>query len=344
MNHTAEPMILESAHRVFSRQTPVELAHGRGGVDTSGLWAAIDDSGLDRILVPEASGGIGADLIDAVGMVRTAGYCAAHAPITEALMARVVLAAAGWPDLAGPVVLGEIEKHADGIGLRVRLPWGRTAKRGCAVEDAGDHVVVHVFGIDAARLSLGENLAGEPRDILALPASGAEQVRTTAMSAGRIRSLCALLLAAQMTGAMGRILEITVEHANTRRQFGKRIAEFQAVQQLVAQLAGETAAATAAVDGGVLLMRVDDSWLGGALAKSRASEAVVTVNGVAHQVVAAMGFTREFPLQLFTRRLWAWRDEFGDEHAWNERIGADVLARGASDLWAYVTDPQGSAS
>lgn len=110
--------------------------------------------------------------------------------------------------------------------------------------------------------------------------------------------------------------------------------------QLLAQAAAEAAAATAAVDAGALLTRRDNGWLGGGLAKSRASEAVATVNGVAHQVLAAMGFTREFPLQLFTRRLWAWRDEHGTEHEWNERIGEAVLGIGPEELWDFIVEPR----
>ena len=88
-----------------------------------------------------------------------------------------------------------------------------------------------------------------------------------------------------------------------------------------------------------MAMRDGTAWIGGALAKSRASEAVATVNGVAHQVTAAMGFTREFPLHRFTRRLWAWRDEYGSEHAWHERLGALVLGKGGDGLWPFLVDP-----
>ena len=58
---------------------------------------------------------------------------------------------------------------------------------------------------------------------------------------------------------------------------------------------------------------------------------------IAHQVHGAIGFTYEHRLHFFTRRLWAWRVEFGNADAWAERLGAGVLAHGADALWPLVT-------
>ena len=52
---------------------------------------------------------------------------------------------------------------------------------------------------------------------------------------------------------------------------------------------------------------------------------------------AAIGFTEEHPLHLFTRRLWAWRDACGAERVWARRIGAAALARGGAALWPDIT-------
>ena len=50
-----------------------------------------------------------------------------------------------------------------------------------------------------------------------------------------------------------------------------------------------------------------------------------------------MGFTYEHSLHHRTRRLWSWRDEFGNEAEWSIRLGQMVAKRGADDLWAFVT-------
>jgi len=61
---------------------------------------------------------------------------------------------------------------------------------------------------------------------------------------------------------------------------------------------------------------------------------------IAHQVHGAMGFTYEHTLHHSTRRLWGWREEFGNETLWAERLGRMVAAQGADALWPFVT--QGS--
>jgi acyl-CoA dehydrogenase len=46
-----------------------------------------------------------------------------------------------------------------------------------------------------------------------------------------------------------------------------------------------------------------------------------------------MGYTQEHNLHHSTRRLWAWRDEFGNESYWQRRLGSEVVAAGADALW-----------
>ena len=69
-----------------------------------------------------------------------------------------------------------------------------------------------------------------------------------------------------------------------------------------------------------------------AAAKLRTGEAASNGAAIAHQVHGAMGFTQEYPLHYATRRLWSWRDEFGNESYWAERLGAMLLARGGDAL------------
>ena len=58
--------------------------------------------------------------------------------------------------------------------------------------------------------------------------------------------------------------------------------------------------------------------------------------GIAHQVLGAIGFTREHVLHRFTQRLWAWRDDFDNESAWAVRLGRLVAARGSDSLWPLL--------
>ena len=80
-----------------------------------------------------------------------------------------------------------------------------------------------------------------------------------------------------------------------------------------------------------------------AAAKLRTGEAAGNGAAIAHQVHGAMGFTQEYPLHYATRRLWSWRDEFGNESYWAERLGAMLLARGGDALWLDLTARAGIA-
>jgi len=74
-----------------------------------------------------------------------------------------------------------------------------------------------------------------------------------------------------------------------------------------------------------------------ASAKIRVGDAAGEGAAIAHQVLGAIGFTKEHTLHRFTRRLWAWRDDFGNESFWAVELGNVVAAKGADGLWPMLT-------
>ena len=60
----------------------------------------------------------------------------------------------------------------------------------------------------------------------------------------------------------------------------------------------------------------------------------------AHQVHAAMGITREHPLHLSTRRLWASREDGGPTRTWERALGARLVAAGPDRAWAWITEQE----
>jgi len=75
-----------------------------------------------------------------------------------------------------------------------------------------------------------------------------------------------------------------------------------------------------------------------ASAKIRVGEAATEGAGIAHQVLGAIGFTQEHILHRYTRRLWAWRDDFGSESAWAVKLGQLVAAKGPDGLWPMLAE------
>ncbi len=138
-----------------------------------------------------------------------------------------------------------------------------------------------------------------------------------------------------IAGALDRLLDDCVDYAGTRKQFGRPIGNFQAVQQMLSVLAGEAAAAgIAARFAGAQLGRPDFP-LAVAIAKIRCGQAAGSGMRIAHQIFGAIGFTREHHLHRLTNGLRHWRDDFGSEQRWAERLGQAAQAGGG--LWPFIT-------
>jgi len=180
-----------------------------------------------------------------------------------------------------------------------------------------------------------QNVAREPRDRLRIEGK-ALAVAPSPHDAAALRAAGAALRAQQIAGALTRLTEMTVQYAQDRVQFGRPIGKFQAVQQNLAVLAGHTAAAVAAADLAAEALASGVNILPIAAAKSRCGEAASVGAAIAHQMHGAIGFTFEHNLQFLTRRLWSWRDEFGNEATWNRVVGRHMAGAGGEGLWAEI--------
>jgi alkylation response protein AidB-like acyl-CoA dehydrogenase len=149
----------------------------------------------------------------------------------------------------------------------------------------------------------------------------------------------AALRAAQMAGAMQAALELTVQYARERQQFGKALATFQAIQQQLALFAEEVAATSMAAAAAFRALDQGRATFACAAAKLRANIAVGTVTSVAHQVHGAMGFTKEYKLQRLTKLLWQWRSAYGNDRTWADVLGNAIAGHGAEGFWPALVQP-----
>ena len=341
-------LLRETATRLFAREiTPALLRAADAGAWPAVAWAAVEAGGLPRAPVAEEAGGAGVPLAEAFGLLQVAGAHAVPLPLAETMLAGWLLGAAGLPVPEGPltvapVVAGEEVRlrRAGGAwqatGRASRVPWGRHAVAAAvlAEHEGAPHVVLLPAG--AWRAVPAANLAGEPRDTLEI-AGVAEAVAPVGLPPEALRALGAVARAQQIAGALVELTAMTTAYAQERSQFGRPIGKFQAVQQNLAVLAAQAAAAVAAADLGAEAAADGLRLAPIAAAKARAGEAAGIGAALAHQVHGAIGFTQEHRLHLLTRRLWSWRDEFGNEVEWNRLLGAQMLAAGADGLWAALT-------
>jgi len=137
-------------------------------------------------------------------------------------------------------------------------------------------------------------------------------------------------LVAEMTGGMQRLLEMTVEYAKTRKQFGRPIGQFQAVQHLCADMLVYTESSRSAAYFAAWAIQegVPEAAIAVSVAKAYASDAYREVGNRAIQVHGGMGFTWENDAHLFYRRAKASEVAFGDATYHRERIARLVIDAG----------------
>ncbi|MBE0624783.1 MAG: acyl-CoA dehydrogenase, partial [Burkholderiales bacterium] len=222
-------------------------------------------------------------------------------------------------------------------GSALRVPWGNACAHAVVAGELEGKGVLGLVATAGAARGVEKNLAGEPRVALEFDAATLIAFAVLEGAPARLEAEGALARSVQMAGALERTLEYALLYANERVQFGRPIAKFQAIQHMLAQLAGQVAAASAAADAAVDASGVAPDEFAVAVAKSRTGEAAGKGAEIAHQVHGAMGYTREHNLHYLTRRLWSWRDEFGNETRWQTRLGRMVAAQGADALWPMLS-------
>jgi acyl-CoA dehydrogenase len=325
---------------------PATVNEAEEGKWPKALWDALEGSGLTVAWVPEELGGAGAEMGDGFAVLRIAGRFAAPVPIAETLTAGWLLAQAGIAVPGGPLTVAPV--HADGriaigadgrlSGRARRVPFARNAGHIAVLAHRGGERAVALVEAPGLPISQGTSLAGEPRDDVSFDGAMPLAVQPGTVDQDRLVAFGAAVRLQQMAGALEKILDQSVQWALDREQFGRPIAKFQAVQHNLATLAGEVAAASAAADAAAEACAGSDIAIAEvAIAKVRGGEAAGTGAAIAHQVHGAMGFTYEHSLHHATRRLWAWREEFGNEALWARRLGQMVAAQGADGLWPFIT-------
>ncbi|WP_158933008.1 acyl-CoA dehydrogenase family protein [Acidisphaera sp. S103] len=341
MSDSEGSMLRETADRLFTAHcdTAVRRSADQGAWPAS-LWAAVEEAGLHRALVPEAAGGFGVAVADALSLLTVAGAHAAPIPLAETMLASWLLAGAGLEIPDGPLTVGPVRNgevvmltQMDGgwgvSGTLTRVPWARDVDRLVVLAEGRAALV----GREAWTIEAGENVAREPRDTVRLDGV-AIAVATADVD---LLAMGAAMRTQQIAGALTRLTEMTTQYAQDRVQFGRPIGKFQAVQQNLAVMAGQTAAAVAAA--GMAAEAVADGVkiLPIAAGKARAGEAAGIAAAIAHQVHGAIGFTFEHDLHFLTRRLWSWRDEFGKDAVWHRLLGRHMARAGADRLWEEIT-------
>jgi acyl-CoA dehydrogenase len=338
-------LLAETLRSIFARHFGRDDRSQLDGAMPQDVWRALEEAGLTRLGLPDS----GAGLPELTTVAREVGRAAVPVPLMEMSgLATWLLAVTGLPAPDGILTCAaahpsdclRLTRVGDGWlvdGTVHRVPWGASADHVVALARVDDASMAVLLPPSSAVKS-GRNHAGERRDTLSydkvlIPV---EHVASSDVDLETFAMRGALLRSAAMVGAMESARDMTLRYAEERRQFGKPISSFQAVQAHLVAIVEETACADMAVRAAAIVEERQQP-LAFAAAKVTAGKAAEEVAARAHQVHGAIGTTDEHALPWYTTRLWSWQDEFGSADRWAGRIGAQVVAAGAEQLWPIIS-------
>jgi acyl-CoA dehydrogenase len=325
---------------------PARVATSEGRLNRA-LWEELEAIGFTRIGVPEPAGGSGGSFAAVNLLARLCGEYSAQAPVVESMLAGGLLASAGLavPASVLTVGLGDVRARPTATGWRLRgeisrVAYGRDANWVASVAGIDGDIgrLAFVISPEQAAILRGANLAGEPRDSLKLDLVLPEENAALAPDGGGLVLRGRVTRAGMMCGAMDRALAHAVRYSGERRQFGRPIAAFQAIQHYIAVASAEAAATRAVVDAAAASLedespRRTEGVMAANAAKTQADRAAGVVAAAAHQVHGAIGITSEHPLRFSTTRLWSWRDEWGSRQQTARTLADWAAAADIDGLW-----------
>ncbi len=315
----SQQLTKNAAREFFSGEFPSAELRRIIETDTAhdpALWRKTAAQGWCAMTIPEAYGGMGLDLVEAAAAMEEAGRVLVPGPLLAHLTATAAIALAAPEETKTKILpalaAGEkIATFADESNLFV-------------MDAAVAHYVVtptllvdsfsttHLPAIDLTRrLYKIDFSSGTP---LQAPIHRALAIGTT-------------LLCAELTGAMQRMLELTVAYVKTRKQFGKPVGSYQLVQAMCADMlvATESARSATYFAAYALQNHLPEALTAVSVAKSFLSDAARQTGNNAIQCHGGMGFTWENDVHLFYRRAKAAETAFGDAAFHRERVAQLAL-------------------
>jgi alkylation response protein AidB-like acyl-CoA dehydrogenase len=350
----SQQILKDTARKFFAGESPIAAVRKSMETDTAydaALWTKLAEQGFTGIIAPEEFGGMGLGKVELILLIEEAGYALLPGPFFSTVaLAGSVIEACGSPEqkkkylgsiasgqARSTVALVEAAGSWDTENLGIGAAGNKLTGTKLFVTDAAvaDFIVVvardavyivdakapglHIEpmkGMDLARKIYAVEFKNTPAEMLG-DSGGLAEALNVATAA----------LCAEMTGGEQRALELTVAYAKTRKQFGKPIGIFQAVQHLCADMYLETESSRSATyyAAWALEENTPDAAVSVSVAKMYASDAARNVGNRGIQVHGGMGFTWENDIHLYYRRAKASETMLGDATFHRERIARLVI-------------------
>lgn len=316
-------------HRLGSRAAARATLEG-GPSHPAGFWTAAADLGWQGLAIPEAYGGSGFGLPELAVVLEAQGRELCPGPFLPTVAAGVVIDRCGTEELRAALLPGLADGStvaALGLSGHVHIT-GHTVfgesptvlgapDAALLVLIAGDDVVVvdaQATGVTVTPL----DGADTTRSIGSVTLDQAEAIAVIRDAAIKAHTAFRILAAAEAVGISWAALEMAVEYAKVREQFGRTIGTFQAVKHHAANMLVAAELTTAAAWDAARADDLDDAWFGAAVAATQAMHSQVFNAENNIQLHGGIGFTWEHDAHLYLRRALTLSALTGD--------GADPLA------------------
>lgn len=291
--------LIEAAREFFLGENTVERMRAiAAGEDVPSLWPQLSELGLIGVMAQEEAGGLGQPLSTMVGIAEAAGYTGLPEYLVE-------LAGVTVPEIDDADLLADIFVGRQHVGLSSPLRP--------VMQDA-DRMDRFIGG--TPKISPIQSIDPLRRLFMTSDAPGAGQ--DAAMRG-------AVLTSAKLVGLSARMIDMSVEYAKDREQFGKPIGSFQAVKH-------HLASAHTAVEFTRPMVQLA-ALTGGRnvhMAKIASIDTSMMVAETAIQIFGGMGYTFEADLHLFMKRVWSLCGDWGDRNYHMRALEDTVLADGAN--------------
>ncbi|WP_241684137.1 acyl-CoA dehydrogenase family protein [Actinomadura sp. J1-007] len=317
------------------------------------VWARMaGELGLQGLAVPEEHGGAGFGVRELAVVFEEMGRALVCSPyLATVALAATALSACGdggaRRDLLPGIASGEtIATLVDGASLTAREEGGAWTLSGAETYVLDGHVAGLVlaavpYGGETALFAVDADAAAESGALARTVLPTVDQTRRLARlvltdvparriagdaadAVQRAYDVAAVALAAEQLGGAQRTLDMTVEYAKVRRQFGRPIGSFQAVKHRCADMFVQVESARSAVLNAAAVADEAPGELpaAAALAKAYCSDAYAGVAGEGIQIHGGIGFTWEHDAHLYFKRAHGSRQLFGAPDVHRERLAA----------------------
>jgi alkylation response protein AidB-like acyl-CoA dehydrogenase len=302
-------------------------------------WSALTGLGLVSILIPEQSDGMGGSLTDLGVVLEEMGRRLVPGPYLSTAVLAVQALLAADPAQAGPhfkqiasgaaiatvavtegpgrwaeadVTTSASREHEEWrlTGVKTFVPDGASADLILVVARDEDGLGLYAVSGDAPGVTRSSRPTMDQtrkQATIELNGAPAQRLRTTGpvwdVVAEIIRVGMVAVAAEQVGGAL-EVLDLVLEHATSRRQFGQPIGSFQAIQHKCADMVADIEAARSAAYYAeqAIATHAPDAAAAAEVAKSYCSDMYRRVTDAAVQIFGGIGMTWEHPIHLYLKR------------------------------------------